>query len=490
MPVNVLAIDQGTSATKALVVATDGTILGTARVPVKPVAVAGGGVEQDPEALWRSVVDAGREALARAREPVAAVGLANQGETVLAWDPATGRPLTAALSWQDRRAQPICDRLAGCAEEIVATTGLPLDPYFAAPKMRWLREHVVSSGVATTTDAWLINRLCGAFVSDAATASRTLLLDLDRVTWSARACDLFGIDPASLPAIVGSAEAVGETAVFGASIPVAGLAVDQQAALLAEACLETGEAKCTYGTGAFLLATVGPTARRSRSGLAACIAWRLGDETTYCLDGQVYAAGAALQWLAEIGLVRDAAEIDALIASQPGGAATARHAPRTDAGGALFVAGLAGLGAPFWSASARGALLGLSLGTSRAELAGAVIEGIAAQVAWRARAMADDLGKPLTRLRADGGLSQSRAMMQVQADLLQAPVDVYPSPDATALGIAAFTRLALGAASSARQAIGELRPAATYAPRLSADQAEARLARWRRAVEATMTLDD
>jgi glycerol kinase len=475
--VNVLAVDQGTSATKALVVAPERGLLAEAEVPVHPTAVGDGGVEQDPEELWASVVEAGRLALDRAGEPAGAVGLANQGETVLAWDPETARPLSTALSWQDRRAADVCKRLAGRADELAQLTGLPLDPYFAAPKITWLREHLTGAGVATTTDAWLVARLTGAFVSDAATASRTLLLDLDRADWSPEACDAFGIDPATLPRVCDCAEPVGETGAFGPSLPLAGLAVDQQAALFAEACLSPGEAKCTYGTGAFLLATVGQAPRRSHSGLVGCVAWRLGGRTTYCLDGQVYTVGAAVGWLQRVGLIAGPEDLDLL-----GGQVDSP-------GGVAFVPGLAGLGAPFWRPAARGSFVGLSLGASRAHLVRAVVEGIAAQVAWLARAAGDDLGQPLRRLRVDGGLTRSAVLMQVQADLLQAPVEVYPSPNATALGVAALARLGSGDASDPAAVTGGWSPVDTYEPRIGAAEAQARLERWRRAAQATLDLD-
>jgi len=480
----VLAVDQGTSATKALVVAGDGAVLGAAEVPVHPVALDGGGVEQDAEELWRSVLEAGAAALGAAPDGtrVDAVALANQGETVLPWDRVSGEPLARALVWQDRRSAGICDRLAadGWDERLSARTGLALDPYFAAPKIAWLREHVTRDGVATTSDTWLLHRLCGAYATDAATASRWLLLDLDTVTWSDEACGAFAIDGSELPAVVTCAQTVGTTRAFGHEVPVCGLAVDQQAALFAEACLEPGEAKCTYGTGAFLLTTVGPVPRRSANGLVACVAWRLpgtgAPATTYCLDGQVYTVGAAVHWLAELGLVGSAAELDAV-----GGSAAAT-------GGAVFVPGLAGLGAPFWRPNARGAFTGLSLATTRAELVRAVVDGVAAQVAWLARAAGDDLGAPLTRLRVDGGLTRSRLLMQTQADLSQVPIEVYASPHATALGVAALARLATGAAATPADAVGTWEPAATYEPKISADEAAARLAAWRAAAEAVMDL--
>jgi glycerol kinase len=259
-------------------------------------------------------------------------------------------------------------------------------------------------------------------------------------------------------------------------VPLAGLAVDQQAALFAEGCFGAGEAKCTYGTGAFLLATVGPRAARSTTGLVSCVAWQLAGETTYCLDGQVYTAGAAVDWLRHIGLVRDASDLDAL------------GAQAADSAGVVFVPGLAGLAAPFWRPNARGVFAGLSLATERAHLIRAVIEGVAAQVAWLARAAAQDAGRPLARLRVDGGLTRSRVLMQTEADLLQAPVEVYPSPHATAIGVAALARMGIGAARSPAAAIGQWQPAAIFDPTISPDEAESRLLRWRRVVDATLDL--
>ena len=474
---NILAIDQGTSSTKAIVFGPRRDVRGEAEVMVTPRAEADGTVEHDPERLWQSVVDAARAALAAAGEPVAGVGLSNQGETVLAWDPATGRPLSPAIVWQDRRAVEVTDELAERRAELEALTGLRLDPYFAGPKMAWLRRHATASGVVTTSDVWLLHRLCGAFASDVATASRTMLLDLDTTAWSPAACDAFGVSPDELPDIVPCDTVIGATQAWGTPIPVAGACVDQQAALFAESCHGPGEAKCTFGTGAFLLATVGAAPVRSRSGLVGCVAWRLGDRTTYCLDGQVYTAGAAVGWLQSVGLIAAPGDLDAV-----GGSVDST-------GGAVFVPGLAGLGAPFWRPAAHGSFVGLSVATSRAHLVRAVCEGIAAEVALLATGAAHDLGRPLDRLRVDGGLTRSATLMQIQADLLQAPVEVYPLPHATALGVAAFARLALGAAATPADAVGAWRPAAVFEPRISADEAAARLAAWLAAAERTEGLD-
>jgi glycerol kinase len=472
--VRILAIDQGTSATKAILVGPGQEVLGRAEVPVSVRAVGGDGVETDPEELYASVIAAGSQALAEARAEPDAVALANQGETVLAWDRRSGRPLSPAIVWQDRRSAGVCRRLAGSAEALAEITGLPLDPYFAAPKMTWLRETLDPGGVITTTDTWLLARLGAGYVTDAATASRTLLLDLDSTGWSARACAAFGVDPGELPLVTDCAGVLGETAAFGRPVPVAGLAVDQQAALLAERCFDAGQAKCTYGTGAFLLAATGATAVRSTSGLSSSVAWRLARTPSYCLDGQVYTAGAAIRWLGEVGLLADAAELDTV-----GGSVA-------DTGGVAFVPALAGLGAPQWRPDARGAFTGLGLGTTRAQLIRAVVEGLAASVALLAGTVAADLGRPLTALRVDGGLTRSRVLMQTQADLLQLPVEVSPAPDATALGVAALARLGTGEAATLAEAVGPGEAETVIEPRIGAAEAAERLAAFSAALRAVL----
>ncbi len=477
-PVTVLAIDQGTSSTKAAVIGGDGTLLALAELAVDVRAGADGSVEIDPEVLWQSVLSAGREAVARAGSPrLDAIGLANQGETVMAWDRVSGRPTGPAIVWQDRRSASVCDRLAAHGPRLTELTGLELDPYFVAPKLVWLRERLGGDayGLAlTTTDTWLLHRLCGTFVTDVATAGRSLLLDLDTATWSAEAADIFHIDLATLPEVVGNAKPLGECTLFGAPAPVSGACVDQQAALFAEACHTAGEAKCTYGTGAFLLANTGRRPVRSTNGLVACPAWQLGDAVSWCLDGQVYTVGAAVNWLIDMGVISHGADLDAV-----GGTVT-------DSGGVTFVPALAGLAAPYWEPTAKAAFTGMSLGTTQAHLVRAAIDGIAAQVALLARAVGNDLGTPLTRLRVDGGLTRSATMLQVQADMLQIPVEVYPSAHATVLGVAQFA--AIGAALPDAGAVGRWTPSAIVEPVISADAAADRLARWQRVADVTRTL--
>jgi glycerol kinase len=469
---SVLAIDQGTSGTKAIVVDDAGVFRAVVEVPVRPVYLEGGGVEQDPAGLLASVLEAGRRACAAAGLPIDAVALANQGETVLAWNPRTGQPLSQAIVWQDNRSAGICADLSAHAALIARRTGLVLDPYFSAPKMTWLRRNVTREGVVTTTDAWLVHHLTGAFVSDVTTASRSLVLDLDTTRWDPELLGIFGLEGEPLPRLVGCDEVVGTTSAFGPDIPVVGLIVDQQAALLAEACLEPGMAKCTYGTGAFLLASTGMDAVRSTTGLTTSVAWSMRGATEYCIDGQVLTAGSAIRWLQDLGIIDDPAALDALAAP--------------DSGGVMFTPALAGLAAPWWRSDARAAFVGMSLSTGAPHLIRAVIDGIAAQVAALVAVIAQDTGAPIARLRVDGGLTKSRVLMQAQADLLQAPVDVYPSAHATALGAAALARLALDPSLSPSEVVGGWVPSATYEPIMSADQAGHHLASWHTAIERVM----
>jgi glycerol kinase len=312
--------------------------------------------------------------------------------------------------------------------------------------------------------------LCGAFVTDVATAGRTLLLDLETGVWSNEACEIFGLEQASLARVVGNAEPLGDCTVFGGAVPVTGMCVDQQAALFAEACHQAGQAKCTYGTGAFMLACTGDVPTRSTNGLVGCPAWRLGDALTWCLDGQVYTVGSAVGWLVDIGVMSEPADLDRLGGAVP------------DAGGVTFVPALAGLAAPYWKPQAKAAFTGMSLSTERGHLVRAAIDGIAAQVALLAHAAGRDLGAPLTILKVDGGLTRSRTLLQVQADLLQCPVEVYPSPHATALGVAAFA--AIGAGQAMRDS--QVQPTAVVEPAIGADEAAERLALWQAVADATM----
>jgi glycerol kinase len=467
----VLAIDQGTSGTKAIVVDTLDGIVGVAEIPVNPRYLDGGGVEQDPGELLESVLGAGRAAVAKAARPIHAISLANQGETVLAWDRQSGRPLSPAIVWQDRRAENVCTALAEHRDLLAARTGLVLDPYFSAPKMAWLRRNLTTDGVVTTSDTWLLHQLTGAFVTDATTASRSLVTDLGGSQWSPELLALFGLDGEALPAIVGNDEIIGTTSAFGDEVPVGGIVVDQQAALLAEACLEPGMAKCTLGTGAFLLANTGATGVRSTAGLTSSVAWRIAGADTFCVDGQVYTAASAVKWLSALGLISGADEMDRIAAS--------------DHGGVLCVPALAGLAAPWWKSQAKAVISGMSLSTGRGHVVLAVLQGIAAQIAELVSAIDADTTSGLSRLRVDGGLTRSRVLMQACADIVGVPVEVYPSAHATALGAAALAELSLKPGRPLRDVVPPWTPAATYQPTWSAERADEFRSCWRELAATT-----
>ncbi len=467
----ILCIDQGTSGTKAVVVDGEDTILAITEIAIRPDYRAGGIVEQDPTELMASVMDAASRAVAQAAVPIDGVTLTNQGETVLAWDPETGTPLSPMVVWQDSRAQSVCDPIADKADLVAQRTGLVLDPYFTAPKLAWLRRNVTTEGVVTTSDAWILHQLTGQMVTDVSTASRSLVTSLNEVSYDDELLGLFGLEGEQMPRIAANDEVIGETSAFGSTVPVGGLVVDQQAALLAESCLEAGEAKCTFGTGAFLLANLGEVPTRSTAGLTVSAAWRVEGRTSYCSDGQVYTAASAIRWLQDVGLLNGPTELDLICTD--------------DAHGATCVPAMAGLAAPWWKSDAQAVFHGIGLATSRADLVTAVLQGLAAQVAELGDMVAKDLGQPLTRLRVDGGLTRSSVFMQTVADLMQIEIDVYPSAHATPLGAVALARKALDPSLTLREAIVAWKPARTFSPAWSQDRADSFRDRWRRVVEMT-----
>jgi glycerol kinase len=490
MASHVLSIDQGTTGTTVLVL--DRKLRVTAKVNLEfpQHFPRPGQVEHDLEDIWGSTVKAIGQALSRARvkgAALAAIGITNQRETTALWDRARGRPIRRAIVWQDRRTSDACAalRAAGEEERVRARTGLVLDPYFSATKIRWLLDHVKGARERAergelafgTVDTFLAWRLSGgaAHVTDGSNASRTLLMDLATLAWDPQMLGLFGVPAAILPRICGSSEVVGTTrGVPGLpdGIPIAGIAGDQQAALFGQACFAPGDAKCTYGTGAFILQNVGPRPVPSRNGLLSTVAWRIGEETTYALEGSAFIAGAAVQWLRDgLGLIRRASQVEAL----------ARRVK--DSGGVVFVPALAGLGAPHWRPAARGLIRGIDRGTTAAHLARATLEGIAFQVEELARAMRADSGVALSTFRVDGGATQNGLLMQFQADLLGVPVERPRMVETTALGAAFLAGLATGFWSGRDAIRRAFRVDRRFLPRMGAAEREAHLGRWRRAVE-------
>lgn len=469
----ILALDQGTSGSKAIVVDEDG-VHAVVENTIHPRYLPGGAVEQDPMELYNSVIEAGKEAVRKSGKTIDGVSLANQGETILAWDPETGEPLTTCIVWQDRRGEVVVERLREHSEEIHQRTGLVLDCYFTAPKMVWLRENLTKEGVVTTTDTWILHRLTKEFVTDVSTASRSLLLNVDDVDWDARLLEIFGLSEEKLPRLVACDEIIGTTTVFGGELPVGGLIVDQQAALFAEDCLERGQGKCTYGTGAFILVNMGETAPRFDNGLTTSVAWKLRGKTMYCSDGQVYTAASAVRWMQELGVIRDAQEMDEIAADDPAGV--------------LCAPSFAGLAAPWWKPDAGAFIVGMKLSTGKPEIVRAVLDGIACQIAELSDLTLPELHTPLSRLRVDGGLTKCVTLMQSQADMLQAPIDTYPSAHATALGTAACMRLALNPDMPVEDGPYAWEAEATYLPKRDADDVSAYRTAWRNAVDATVEL--
>jgi len=404
-----------------------------------------------------------------------AIGITNQRETVVAWDRASGEPVHNALVWQDRRTAARCDDLReGGHEELVRErTGLVLDPYFSATKIEWLLENVDAARGACfgTIDSWLVFKLTGRHATDVTNASRTMLFDIAKRGWDPELCELLGVDIASLPEVLASACVFGTTSEFGGQVPVAGIAGDQQAALFGQACQQPGMAKNTYGTGSFVLLNAGSEMPPSSEGLLTTIAWEIGDEISYALEAAVFVTGAAVQWLRDgLGIVAEAAQTEGLAASLESN------------DDVYFVPALTGLGSPYWDPYARGTIVGLTRGTSRAHLARAALEGIAYQTADAVEAQERVAEAALSELRADGGAVANRWLMQFQADVLDAPVIVPEITETTALGAAYLA--GIGAEIWTAEEVAEMWcEAARYEPSMAAAEREHLLGRWREAVE-------
>ncbi len=474
----ILAIDQGTTGTTCLVFDAAGRIAGRAYSEFEQHFPRPGWVEHDASEIWE--VTRGVAAAAIADAGIAGgeldgIGITNQRETVVAWDPATGEPVHRALVWQDRRTAERCEELRAAGQEALVRerTGLTIDPYFSGTKIEWLLRNVEGAerAVFGTIDSWLLFKLTGRHVTDYSNASRTMLFDIRRLEWDGELCELLGVDPARLPEPLPSAHVYGTTSEFGGEVPVAGIAGDQQAALFGQACHRTGMAKNTYGTGSFVLLNAGAAAPRPPEGLIGTVAWGLEDEVAYALEASIFVTGAAVQWLRDgLGLIEEAGETEALAASLDSN------------DGVYFVPALTGLGAPHWDPYARGTIVGLTRGSGRAHLARAALEAIAYQTVDAVRAQEAAAGAPLEVLKADGGAVANRWLMQFQADVLGAPVAVPEIAETTALGAAYLAGIATGRWS--REQVGEMwREAARYEPRMGVGERESLLADWRRALE-------
>jgi glycerol kinase len=484
----ILALDQGTTSSRAIVFDDTGAVRAMAQQEFAQLFPHAGWVEHDPIEIWASQRDVARRALAQAQlngRDVAAVGITNQRETTVVWDRRTGQPIHNAIVWQDRRTAGTCDRVkaAGHQDEVQRKTGLVIDAYFSATKLAWLLDHVPGARARAvagelafgTIDSWLAWNLSGGVlhVTDASNASRTLLFNIHTGAWDDELLRLFDIPRELLPEVRASSEVYGETTrgIFGAPIPISGIAGDQQAALFGQGCFSRGLAKNTYGTGCFMLMNTGAQPVASHRRLLSTVAWRLGATTSFALEGSVFIGGAVVQWLRDgLGLIRSSSDVEALASSVP------------DTGGVYLVPAFAGLGAPHWDQYARGLIAGITRGTTAGHVARAALEGIAYQVADVLDAMTADSGVALDELRVDGGASANDLLMQFQADILEVPVVRPRVTETTALGAALLAGLAVGCWSRADELQQARQVDRIFEPTMKADAVAHRRRRWSEAL--------
>ena len=485
----ILAIDQGTTSTRALVFSDDLQVQALAQTELAQHFPASGWVEHDADEIWASTAAMARAAIEKAGNPrIDAIGLSNQRETTVIWDRRTGRPIHRAIVWQDRRTADACAALKDHAPQVAAQTGLLLDPYFSATKAAWILDHVEGARAAAnrgelafgTIDSWLIWRLTGGrqHLTDATNAARTMLYDIHRGDWSDALCALFRVPRAMLPDVRDCADDFGTTRpdLFGREIPIFGVAGDQQAATVGQACFQPGMMKSTYGTGCFALLNTGNRAVASQNRLLTTVAYRLGGRTTYALEGSIFIAGAVVQWLRDgLGLIMRADEVQAL-------------AERADPAQPLvLVPAFTGLGAPYWRPDSRGAIFGLTRASGRAEFARAALESVGHQTRDLLDAMrADWTDAADAVLRVDGGMARSDWTMQFLADILGAPVDRPANTETTALGAAYLAGLQAGLCPAPEEFARQWQRERRFEPAMEAGDREARHARWQRAVAAVL----
>ena len=480
-----LALDQGTSSSRSMLFSENGEIVAVAQREIRQIFPQPGWVEHDPIDIWQSQLDTCRQILTdsgiKARD-ITALGIANQRETTVLWDRASGRPIANAIVWQDRRTEPLCQALRerGLAETIRAKTGLVLDPYFSGTKLRWLLDHVPGARQRAergelafgTVDAWLVWNLTGGreHVSDVTNASRTMLWNIRQGCWDDELLDWLDIPRAVLPTVFPSSHHYGNTDAhwFGSAVPIGGIAGDQQAALFGQTCFRPGMAKNTYGTGCFMLFNTGEVCPRSDHGLIASAACRLGNAPQqFVLEGSVFIGGAVVQWLRDgLNVISHTSGIQSFAESVP------------DSGGVMFVPSFTGLGAPYWIPAAKGAILGLSRGSTAAHIARAALESIAFQSAALLTAMVRDAAAPITELRVDGGAAANNLLLQFQANLLGIPVVRPHIIETTALGAAYLAGLTFGCYGSTDELASKWRAERSFVPTMSRDEATALMQNW------------
>jgi glycerol kinase len=487
----ILAMDQGTTSSRAILFDHAGQIHGMAQQEFRQIFPRAGWVEHDANEIWRSQLGVAQRVLKEnhvTASDVAAIGITNQRETTVIWDRQNGEPIANAIVWQDRRTAGTCDalRAEGRTDLFRQKTGLVLDSYFSGTKVKWLLDNIPGARIRAergelafgTIDSWLIFKLCGAHLTDTSNASRTLLFNIHTLEWDDELLGLLDIPRALLPLVVPSSGIVGNTSPehFGAAISISGIAGDQQAATFGQACQQPGMAKNTYGTGCFMLMNTGQEAIASRNNLLATVGWTFEDglarNATYLLEGSVFMGGATIQWLRDsLGIIQHSSEVEALASSVP------------DTDGVMFVPAFAGLGAPYWDPYARGTLIGMTRGTNKAHIARAAIEGIAYQAVDVLDAMQKDSLITLQELRVDGGASGNDLLMQFQANILGVPVVRPTVTETTALGAAYLAGLAIGFWSSQEEIDAQWLMECRFIPQMSSDERSQRIATWRRAVE-------
>jgi glycerol kinase len=486
---HILALDQGTTSSRAIAFDDTGRITGLAQREFTQIFPRPGWVEHDPNEIWATQIGVATEVLGRAGltpRDIAAIGITNQRETAIVWDRETGKPVYNAIVWQDRRTAEFCDQLKRDGHEALIRdkTGLVIDAYFSGSKVRWILDHVEGARARAdegklafgTVDSWLVWQLTGGatHITDVTNASRTMLFDIHALAWDDELLRVLGVPRSMLPEVRSSSEVYGRvsTSLGLGDVAVAGIAGDQQAALFGQMCVTPGLTKNTYGTGCFLLQNTGETPVPSKNQLVTTVAWQVGGKTHYALEGSVFIGGAVVQWLRDgLGIIRQSAEVEALAGSVP------------DSGGVYLVPAFAGLGAPHWDPYARGTIVGITRGTTAAHIARAAVESIAFQVADLLEAVQDDSGIPLSELRVDGGAAVNDAMLQLQADLLGVPVVRPKVTETTALGAAYLAGLGVGVWESAGAVSRQWQVDRRFEPALSSDVAARRRAEWRAALE-------
>lgn len=484
----ILAFDQGTTSSRAIVFDRQGNIRSLAQKEFPQLFPQSGWVEHDADEIWSSQIGVANEALARlgiVASDIAAIGITNQRETTIVWNRNTGRPIHNAIVWQDRRTAEVADQLKAAGHETLfqTKTGLVIDAYFSSTKLKWLLDNVPGARAQAdrgelafgTVDSWLIWKLTqgSLHITDVSNACRTMLYNIHTGTWDDDLLNLLEIPRSLLPEVRRSSEVYGHTAegLFGAQVAISGIAGDQQAATFGQACLQTGMAKNTYGTGCFMLLNTGETPIASEHKLLTTVAWKLHDRTTYALEGSVFIAGAVVQWLRDgLGIIQQSQEVESLAASVP------------DNGGVSFVPAFVGLGAPYWDSYARGAIVGLSRGSTAAHIARAALESIAYQTADVIDAMRQDSTLPLSELRVDGGASRNALLMQFQADVLGVPVVRPKVTETTALGAAYLAGLAVGYWANEQEIVQLWQMDKRFEPTVSTDQRQTWRDAWQQAV--------